>query len=202
MAELAIAAAVVSAVGTIQAGQAQAGMYKAQAQQAEMQGRSQAIQARQQALQYKQAGVKNLQQMSRNLATINARGAAGALDPFSGSTGNLMIANLAEGYGDYATNLENVLIAQENEKIVVGMANYQAAVYRSAAKQAQTSAMFGAVSTLAMGGYMAYDAGLFSSAAGSASAGMSTAGLSGSQYAATYGSSAPYTSSSTMYSVF
>ena len=120
MTAMMVAGTVISAVGQIRAGQAQKAMYKAQARQAEIQGRSQAIRARQEALAYREEGIKSLENTRKNLATINARGAAGALDPFSGSVGNIMSVNLSEGVSDFYAALDNVAMGRANEEIARG----------------------------------------------------------------------------------
>ena len=101
MAELAIAASLVQAYGTIQQGKATDAMYKAQADQTLVQAKSQVLQSRQQELKHREDGIKVLEQMKRNAATINARASAGSLDPFSGSIGNLMTVNLDQGFQDF-----------------------------------------------------------------------------------------------------
>ncbi len=161
MTALMVGGSVLSAVGQIRAGQAQKAMYAAQAQQAEIQGRSQALRARQEALAYRQEGIKALENTRRNLATINARGAAGALDPFSGSVGNLMTVNLSEGVEDFYTALDNVAIGQANEDIARGAARFQADIYQAAGRQAMTNAYTGALGSLTRAGTSAYSAGLF-----------------------------------------
>ncbi len=153
MQTLAIAGLGLQAVGTIRSGQAQAANYQAQAQQTLIQARSDVIRSRKEELNHKNKGVEILKAVGRNLATINARGAAGALDPFSGSTGNLMTVNLKEGYLDYGFELDNANLARENQKIIQGSAEYQARIYREAAKQAKSTAMLSAISSAAMGAY-------------------------------------------------
>jgi hypothetical protein len=161
-----VGGAALSAFGQIRQGQAQKAMYQAQAQQAQIQGRSQAIKARQEALAYRQEGVKALENTRRNMATMNARGAAGALDPFSGSVGNLMTLNMGYGVEDYYTALDNVALAEENQTIAKSAAQYQASIYRSAGSMAMQNAYIGAASSLAQAGGMAYQAGAFSGGAG------------------------------------
>tara|TARA_R100000988_G_C3931330_1_gene131600 strand:- start:81 stop:692 length:612 start_codon:yes stop_codon:yes gene_type:complete len=152
MQTLAIVGMGMQAIGTIRAGQAQAANYKAQAQQTLIQARSDVIRSRKEELAHKNKGVEILKSVARNLATINARGAAGALDPFSGSTGNLMTVNLKEGYLDYGFELDNAALAQQNQNIIQGSAEYQARIYRQAASEAKTQAYISAITNLAMGG--------------------------------------------------
>jgi hypothetical protein len=152
MAELAVAAALVSAYGTIQQGKATDAMYKAQADQTLVQARSQVLQSRQQELAHREDGIKVLEQMKRNAATINARAAAGTLDPFSGSIGNLMTVNLDQGFQDFTMTRDNRFIAQQNQIIIQKSAEHQAAQYRTAGKAAKRGAMLSAVTQVAMAG--------------------------------------------------
>ena len=152
MAELAVAAALVKAVGTIQQGKATDAMYKGQAQQTLVQARSQVLQSRQEALNHREDGIVVLEQMKKNAATINARAAAGSLDPFSGSLGNLMTVNLDQGFQDFTMTRDNRFIAEQNQVIIQKSAEHQAAQYRAAGKQAKRSAMFSAITSVAMAG--------------------------------------------------
>ena len=152
MAELAVAAALVQAAGTIQQGKATDAMYKGQAQQTLVQARSQVLQSRQEALNHREDGIVVLEQMKKNAATINARAAAGSLDPFSGSLGNLMTVNLDQGFQDFTMTRDNRFIAEQNQIIIQKSAEHQAAQYRAAGKAAKKSAMFSAITSVAMAG--------------------------------------------------
>lgn len=136
--ELAIAAAVIGAVGQYQAGKAQEKIYQAQAQQEEIKGRTEAIRARSE-------GVKTLDSIRRTMATINARGAAGAIDPFSGSAGSLQSYALREGYTEFD-------ISQENAKLAAASAGFQANIYRASGAAAKQAGMFQAIGTVGQAG--------------------------------------------------
>ena len=75
-----------------------------QAQQAAIQARSAALSQRADTLKYRQDGVEVLKNLARNLGTVNARAAAGSIDPFSGSVDNLVTANLEKGLTDFYTS--------------------------------------------------------------------------------------------------
>lgn len=150
MAEIALAASLVQAAATIQGGRAADAQFKAQAQQTLVQARSQVLQSRQQELQHRENGIKVLEQMVRNQATINARGAAGALDPFSGSLGNLLTVNLDQGYQDFTVQKDNAFIESQNQTIIQKSAEHQAAQFRAAGAQAKKSAMFSAITSVGM----------------------------------------------------
>ena len=181
MAEVAIAAAVVSAIGTMKKGAAQKAMYDAQATQTMVQARSNVIKSRREALKYKQDGVAVLDKMRKTIATVSARGAAGSIDPFSGSTGNLQINIFDQGYLDLSINKDNTNMARENMNIIQKSAEYQAGIYRAAGKQAKQAAMFKAVSQVAMAG-ATYGMGF-----GGGDPGMGSAGQSTSQFVSGYG---------------
>ena len=150
MAELAVAASFVQAFGAVKKGQATDAMFKAQADQTLVQARSQVLQSRQQELAHREDGIKVLEQMKRNAATINAGAAAGSLDPFSGSIGNLMTVNLDQGFQDFTTTRDNRFIAQQNQIIIQKSAEHQAAQYRAAGKAAKRGAMFRAITGVGM----------------------------------------------------
>ncbi len=136
--ELAVLASVVGAIGQYQAGQAQQQIYQAQAQQEEIKGRTEAIRARQE-------GVKTLESIQRTMSTINARGAAGAIDPMSGSAGSLQSYALREGYTEFD-------ISQENAKLAAASAGFQANIYRASGSAAAKAGMFQAIGTIGSAG--------------------------------------------------
>jgi len=140
--QLAIAAAVIGAIGQYQQGRAQERIYQAQAQQEEIRGRTEAIRARQE-------GVKTLDSIQRTMATINARGAAGAIDPFSGSAGSLQSYALREGYTEFD-------ISQENAKLAAASAGFQANIYRASGAAAKQAGLFQAIGTVGQAGMSYY----------------------------------------------
>jgi len=173
MAALAVAAAVVQAIGTMKQGAAQKAMYDAQAAQTMVQARSNVIKSRREALKYKQDGVAVLDKMRKTVATVSARGAAGSIDPFSGSTGNLQINIFDQGYLDFSINKDNTNMARENMNIIQKSAEYQAGIYRAAGRAAKQAATFKAITSVAMAG-ATYGMGF-----GGGSAGMGSAGTAG-----------------------
>ena len=190
MAQLAVAASVVSAIGTMKSGSAQKAMYDAQAAQTMVQARSNVIKSRREALKYKQDGVAVLDKMRRTIATVSARGAAGSIDPFSGSTGNLQINIFDQGYLDYSINKDNTNMARENMNIIQKSAEYQAGIYRAAGKQAKQSAMFSAVSSVAMAG-INYGMGFGGAGAGSAGSAGTAGGTFGMNTPTSFGAMPP-----------
>lgn len=107
------------AFASLQAAQAQAKGLAAQASMARLQGR-------QEALKYKQQGVAVLDNIIRTKAAINARKAAGNVDPFSGSGLSLMNFAQATGTREYAMTENNALIALRGGEMQAGQYMTQA----------------------------------------------------------------------------
>jgi len=134
-----LAMAGVSAVGSIAAGAAQRRQYEAQARQAELRGRSEAI-------AYKQKGADALRNLNETLAAIISRGAAGGIDPTSGSAATLQRFAMGEGVREFN-------VAADNAVMALGQASTQAGIYKQAGQAAQLSSFVGAAGTLGQGAY-------------------------------------------------
>jgi hypothetical protein len=107
------------AVASMQAAKAQAKGLAAQSTMARMQ-------AKQEQLKYKQQGVAVLDNIIRTKAAINARKAAGNVDPFSGSGLSLMNFAQATGTREYAMSENNALIALRGGEMQAGQYMAQA----------------------------------------------------------------------------
>ena len=136
---IALGASGLSAVAGLKSGQATAGGLRSQAMQTRMQAKGEE-------LKYKQQGVAVLDNILRTQAAITARGAAGSVDPFSGSAGNLQQYALAKGA------LE-MYAAEDNRLIVERTGELQAQEYESAARSAMSQARMGAIMSLAQGAF-------------------------------------------------
>ncbi len=161
-----IAGVLLSAAGQAQAGQQAKASYQAAANTAMVQGKSQSLNARKEALGFKKAGTEHLVAVRRNLALINASSAAGGLDSYSGSVGNLMDVNLNQGSQNFAAQVDNSIIAAENAKIAEAGGRYQASVYRQAGRSAAQTGMLNAAGTLAGGAFKYYEIGAYKPATG------------------------------------
>lgn len=139
MAALMAISSAASAVSTYSAGKATQAYYAGQGQMAELQGR-------QQALAYRQQGLEALDRQIKLEAQINARGFAGGLDPFSGSTAAIAENNLAEAYEEFDMSRQNAAIAE-------GMGGFQAEIYNAAGKSAGRRGTLDALAKLAEGGF-------------------------------------------------
>lgn len=131
---IAMAGSAVSAFGQIQAGRAQA---KGLAQQAALEK----VRARGEAIKYQRQGIDSLKGIVRTNATLNARAAAGGIDPFSGSAAGLARFSESEGAKEFIITEDNQIIAREGGSI-------QAQLYMDQAKQAKRGALFAAAGTL------------------------------------------------------
>lgn len=121
------------AVASLQAAKAQAKGLAAQSTMAR-------LQANQEKIKYKQQGVAVLDNILRTKAAINARQAAGNVDPFSGSGLSLMNFAQATGTREYAMAENNALIALRSGEMQAGQYMTQAkATMRAGILQAVTS---------------------------------------------------------------
>jgi len=160
---VAVAAAVVGGISSIRQGQAQQAMYNQQAQQAAIQARSAALSQRADTLKYRQDGVEVLKNLARNLGTVNARAAAGSIDPFSGSVDNLVTANLEKGLTDFYTSQENKNLSQEQAKLIEAGGLIQVAQYQSAGTTAKRQGYMNALAQFGSAYQMGSELGVFSS---------------------------------------
>ena len=142
---IALAGAAVAAYGQMQAGKAAA---KGLGQQAAMEQ----VQAKGEALKYKKAGVDTLKRIVQTGATLNARAAAGGIDPFSGSADALRQYASSEGAQEYFVTSDNQIIAREGGAL-------QASLYQQQAKRAYRGGLFGALTTVANTGISLYKIG-------------------------------------------
>ncbi len=133
---VAIAAAVVSAVGSVEAGQAKERMYRLQGQQADLEGR-------QKALQYEQRANQVLERLNMTNAAAHARAAAGGVQAFEGSADALTSQNNRRAGRDFSVELTNAGNAQQFGMI-------QQKLYNSAGSAAARAGYFDAIGKLGM----------------------------------------------------
>jgi len=136
---IALGASGLSAVAGLKSGQAQASGLRSQAMQTRMQAKGES-------LKYKQQGIAVLDNILQTQATLNARGAAGGIDPFSGSANALQQYALAQGAKENYTTMDNAIIAVRSGEL-------QAQEYESAARSAMSQARMGAIMSLAQGAF-------------------------------------------------
>jgi hypothetical protein len=140
-----LAIAGLQAVSSIQQGKYQQSMYNLQAQQAELKGR-------QDALKYSTQALQALEQQRRLSSAIVAKGAAGGIDPFSGSPMTVDRWNAFKAGEEYNLGMENADMA-----IAGGLAQSQS--LQAAGKQVMKQAYFNAAVNVAMGAYQYSQAG-------------------------------------------
>jgi len=127
----------VSAIGSINQASAQADAYRLQATNAIIQGN-------QQSMEYQRQGIQVMRKVAETEATVRARGAAGGIDPFSGSAGQIADFAMTRGIDEYNWARENAQMA-----IFSGKAN--SAAMMTAASNAETAGYYNAGGTLLMG---------------------------------------------------
>jgi hypothetical protein len=127
-------ASVIGAYGTYQAGQQQQRLYNLRSQQA-------ALSSRQEMLREKQKGIQVLEKISATMAAVNARAAAGAMDPYSGTPSALRDFAFAEGMQDYT-------ISRENAQLIEQIGILQSIDYKQAGANAAYQGRIGAISQL------------------------------------------------------
>jgi hypothetical protein len=134
---LGLLSSAVSAIGSISSANAQADAMRLQAT-------NQIIQGNAQSMEYQRQGLSVMRRVQETEATIRARGAAGGIDPFSGSAGVLGDLSFSRGADEYNWARENASMA-----VLGGQSN--AAAYRSAASSMETAGMFNAGTSLVGG---------------------------------------------------
>ena len=162
MEAIAIGSKVFGAIQQMQMAKAQQQMYNMQAKQAEMQARAGMLRTRAETLNHKRQGIQVLKKIAQNLSTINARAAAGSVDPFSGSVANLAIYNLGKGVTDFFTSKENQELMQLQGQIIEAGGAIQSAQYVAAGNMARRQGYINAVATIGEAAYMADETGGFS----------------------------------------
>lgn len=131
---VAIAAAGLSAVGSLRQGQQQATMYRLQAQQAK-------LKASRDALQYEQQANSVLDRVLQNNATAAAKGFAGGVSGFSGSAKLIQERNVKDAGQD-------VGVLQEGAKSALSFGEIQSRMLNEAASDAITGSYFDAIGKL------------------------------------------------------
>lgn len=136
-----------SSMSQMMGARAQARGLAAQATMARLQGK-------QEALKYREQGVQVLENILQTQATINARAAAGGVDPFSGSAKALSEYALSRGALESYTIMDNQVIAERGGEM-------QAQQYMQQARGVMRAGMIGAI---AKGATTAYQFGLIGGA--------------------------------------
>lgn len=133
---VAIAATVVSAVGSIQGGKAAKQMYNVQALQT-------TAQSERKALQYELQANDILRRKREANAAIAARSFAGGVDAFSGSPDLLRAVNDTTAGREF-------MFALDNANLAMSFGDIEAGMLRSAGKQAEKAGYFDAAAKLGM----------------------------------------------------
>ena len=131
---VAVGSSVLSAVGAIRQGQQQSEMYQLQAQQAR-------LKASRDALQYEQQANGVMERLLQTNAVAAAKGFAGGVSGFSGSSKLIAETNLKRGGRDIG-------VLSENAKAAISYGDIQSQMLTEAADQAITGSYFNALGSL------------------------------------------------------
>jgi len=136
---VAIALTVISAAGSIKAGQDRNKMYQMQAKQAE-------VESDRRAVQYELQANDILRRTNQANAAVVARGFAGGTQGFEGSAGLIQQVNNTRGGKEFMFALQNADMAQRGGLI-------QASLYRGAGQIAEQAGYFDAAGKLGSAGF-------------------------------------------------
>jgi hypothetical protein len=135
MAEVAVAMAVVSAIGSIQGGKAQRSNYQLQAAQTR-------VESERKAIQYEFQANQILQRVNTANASVVARGFAGGTQGFEGSAGLIQAVNTTKGGKEF-------MFALGSSDSVRRTGLIQSTLYESAGRTAERAGYFDAAGKLA-----------------------------------------------------
>jgi hypothetical protein len=136
MAEVAVAMAVVSAIGSIQGGKAQRSNYELQAAQTR-------VESERKAIQYEFQANQILQRVNNANASVVARGFAGGTQGFEGSAALLQAVNSTKGGKEFAFALGSSDAIRRSGLI-------QSTLYESAGRTAERAGYFDAAGKIGM----------------------------------------------------
>jgi hypothetical protein len=136
MAEVAIALAVVSAIGSIQGGKAQRSNYEVQAAQTR-------VESERKAIQYEFQANQILQRVNTANASAVARGFSGGTQGFEGSAGLIQAVNNTKGGKEF-------MFAMGSSDGIRRSGLIQATLYENAGRTAERAGYFDAAGKLAM----------------------------------------------------
>jgi hypothetical protein len=136
MAEVAIALAVVSAIGSIQGGKAQRSNYEVQAAQTR-------VESERKAIQYEFQANQILQRVNTANASAVARGFSGGTQGFEGSAGLIQAVNNTKGGKEF-------MFAMGNSDGIRRSGLIQATLYENAGRTAERAGYFDAAGKLGM----------------------------------------------------
>jgi hypothetical protein len=136
----AVALLVVSAAGSVKAGQDRNKMYQMQAKQAE-------VESDRRAVQYELQANEILRRTNQANAAVVARGFAGGIQGFEGSAGLIQSINNTKGGKEFTFALQNADMTKRSGLI-------QASLYQGAGQTAEQAGYFDAAGKLGQAAYM------------------------------------------------
>jgi hypothetical protein len=149
------ALAIIAAASKIYSGVQEQKMYNFQAEQSRLKGQREELRGRTQALNFNNQALDVLRNQRKFYAAAAARGAAGGVDPFSGSISDVMFQQGVLSGRDFDVSRENA-VAALNAGLEANLAlQTQAGIY----KEAGRNALIGSILEAGFSAYQGYEFG-------------------------------------------
>lgn len=149
------ALAIIAAASKIYGGVQEQKMYNFQAEQSRLKGQREELKGRIQALNFNNQALDVLKKQRQFYAAVAARGAAGGIDPFSGSTAEIAFQQGILSSRDFDISRENAIAALNAGLEANLSAQTQAGIYEEAGR----GALMGSVLEAGMSAYQGYKFG-------------------------------------------
>lgn len=149
------ALAIIAGASKIYGGVQEKKMYNFQAEQSRLKGQREELKGRIQALNFNNQALDVLRKQRQFYAAAAARGAAGGIDPFSGSVSDVMFQQGVLSSRDFDISRENAVAALNAGLEANLAAQTQAGIYREAGR----GALMGSILEAGVSAYMGYKFG-------------------------------------------
>jgi len=149
----AIAASVISAVGSVREGYQRQAAYEQQARMTRIQTEAQKLESERRAIQYEQQGTAILRRINVANAAVSARAAAGGVMPFEGSAALITTTSEKTGGREYGYATEGAGSTRRMGLVAAKLGELKADQYSQAADTAVESGWMSAAGKLGMAAF-------------------------------------------------
>jgi hypothetical protein len=149
----AIAASVISAVGSVREGYQRQAAYEQQARMTRIQTEAQKLESERRAIQYEQQGTAILRRINTANAAVAARAAAGGVMPFEGSAALIATTSEKVGGREYGYSTEGAGSTRRMGLVAAKLGELKADQYSQAADTAVESGWMNAAGKLGMAAF-------------------------------------------------
>ena len=149
----AIAASVISAVGSVREGYQRQAAYEQQARMTRIQTEAQKLESERRAIQYEQQGTAILRRINTANAAVAARAAAGGVMPFEGSAALIATTSEKTGGREYGFATEGAGSTRRMGLVAAKLGELKADQYTQAADTAVESGWMSAAGKLGMAAF-------------------------------------------------